>query len=144
MKTLLSLVIMALYGGCLSTTSPFVQNDIRIVPPVTQEGYDGTSGIGKLTVFNDGGTQLVKIRDAEGKQFNVYIDHRINSRTLGAIYLRACPASRPLLTVAPIQIRAIISWDAAAGFFQFCNISLAGQCRFKPDTFAQAAPEGAA
>jgi len=94
MKTLLSLVIMALYGGCVSTTSPFVQNDIRIVPPVTQEGYDGTSGIGKLTVFNDGGTQLVKIRDAEGKQFDVYIDHRINSRTLGAIYLRAYPTSR--------------------------------------------------
>jgi len=90
MKTLLSL-IMPLCAGCVNTTSPFVQNDIRIVPPVAQQGYDSTTGIEKIKVINDGGTQLFKITDAEGKQFDIYIDHRIGSPTPGAIYLRAYP-----------------------------------------------------
>ncbi len=82
---------MALCAGCATATSPFVQNDIRIVPPVTQEGHDKATQTGKITLFNEGGTQWIKIIDAEGKQFDVYIDHRIGSTTPGAIYLHAYP-----------------------------------------------------
>src|ERR1051325_9278627 len=91
MKVLLSLPIMALYAGCVNTTGPLVRNDIRIVPPVTQEGYNSTTGVEKIAVFNDGGTQLFKIIDAEGKHFDIYIDHGIGSLMPGAIYLRAYP-----------------------------------------------------
>ena len=91
MKTLPSFLLIALCAGCASTTSPFVQNDIRIVPPVTQLGYDGATQTRTIALFNEGGTRWIKMRDAEGKQFDVYIDHRIGSTTPGAIYLLAYP-----------------------------------------------------
>ena len=71
---------------------------IRIVPPVTQEGYDKATGTSTLNLFNDGGTRWIKIIDAEGKRFDVYIDHRLVSnesdgfsetRTSGGVYLMA-------------------------------------------------------
>ena len=65
-----------------------MQGGIRIVPPVTPEGH---GDIEKIGAFNDGGTQLFKITDAEGKHFGIYIDHRIGSPAPGAIYLRAYP-----------------------------------------------------
>lgn len=70
---------------------PFVQNDIKIVPPVTREGYDPVAQTYKLNLINDGGTRWIKITDAEGKPFDIYIDHRIGSTTPGAIYLNASP-----------------------------------------------------
>ena len=88
MKPLLSTAVIALCVGCAHASGPFVQDGIRIVPPVTREGHDDIERIG---VFNDGGTQLFKITDAKGKQFEIYIDHRIGSPTPGAIYLRAYP-----------------------------------------------------
>ena len=69
----------------------FVQNDIRIVPPVIQEGYDKETKVSTLSMFNDGGTRWFKITDAEGNKFDVYVDHRIGSATTGAIYLVAYP-----------------------------------------------------
>ena len=32
-------------------------------------------------MFNDGGTRWIKITDAEGQKFDVYIDHRIDTKT---------------------------------------------------------------
>lgn len=40
-----------------------------------------------MTMINDGGTKWIKITDAEGKKFDVYIDHRIDTTTPGSIYL---------------------------------------------------------
>ena len=48
---------------------------------------EGDNHTQKLTAFNDGGTKLIKIRDAEGKRFDVYFDHRISTTTPGAVYL---------------------------------------------------------
>jgi len=41
-----------------------------------EEGYDKATGIFTLNYFNDGGTKWIKITDAEGKKFDVYIDGR--------------------------------------------------------------------
>jgi hypothetical protein len=90
-KALLSILSMILCGGCVNTTGVFVQGNIRVVPPVTQLGYDTATHIEKIGVFNDGGTHSFTIRDATGKQFDVYVDHRIGSPTPGAIYLHAYP-----------------------------------------------------
>jgi RimJ/RimL family protein N-acetyltransferase len=38
--------------------------------------------------FNDGGTKMITIVDAEGKAIDVYFDHRIGTKEkLGTIYL---------------------------------------------------------
>src|SRR6185503_13948098 len=91
MKKFAPLLLLALCTGCASTTGPFVQNDIRIVPPVTDEGYDSATGTLKLNIFADGGARYVTIKDAEGNRFEVYIDRRLDSTTRGAIYLNAYP-----------------------------------------------------
>jgi len=65
-----------------------VQGSIRIVPPVRETGPNHT---GLMDLFNDGGTKMIKIRDSTGKEFDVYVDHRIGSKTPGAIYLFAYP-----------------------------------------------------
>jgi hypothetical protein len=88
MKTLLSTTVIAICVACAHAGSAFVQGGIRIVPPVTREGH---GDIERLSVFNDGGTQSFKITDAEGKHFDIYIDHRIGSPTPCAIYLYAYP-----------------------------------------------------
>jgi len=88
MKPLLSTTVIAICVGCAHADGPFVQGGIRIVPPVTREGHDDIESLG---IFNDGGTHLFKITDAEGNHFDIYIDHRIDSPTRGAIYLRAYP-----------------------------------------------------
>lgn len=88
MKPLLSTAAIAICFGCAHAEDPFVQGGIRIVPPVTREGH---GDIERIAVFNDGGTQLFKITDAEGKHFDIYIDHRIGSLTPGSIYLYAYP-----------------------------------------------------
>jgi len=88
MKPLLSIAVIAVCVGCAYATGPFVQDGVRIVPPVTREGHDDIESLG---IFNDGGTHLFKITDAEGNHFDIYIDHRIDSPTPGAIYLRAYP-----------------------------------------------------
>jgi len=89
MKTMLTIPFLVLFTGCAHMTSPFVQNDIKIVPPVERE-HD-QRGLLEETAFNDGGTKWIKITDAGGKTFDIYIDHRIGSKTPGAIYLNAYP-----------------------------------------------------
>jgi len=94
MKTPLVILALAFCLGCAHTPAPFVQNDIRIVPPVVQDEKD------TLLLFNDGGTRQFKITDAEGKKFDVYVDHRLVSngaggfsgtKTAGGIYLLDYP-----------------------------------------------------
>ena len=98
MKTILALTSLALFAGCAQTISPFVQKDIRIVPPVKQQRDD--QGYLVTAEVNDGGTKEIKITDAEGRTFDVYIDHRINSKTPGAIYLNAYPGETNSVRVA--------------------------------------------
>jgi len=42
-------------------------------------------------VYSDGGTEWIKIKDADGKHFDIFIDHRIGTKTPGVIYLIAYP-----------------------------------------------------
>jgi hypothetical protein len=83
-----AVVVLALFVSCAHAAEPFVQSSIRIVPPVHETGPNHTLIV---DCFNDGGTKMIKIRDATGKDFEVYFDHRIGSKTPGAIYLFAYP-----------------------------------------------------
>ncbi len=53
----------------------FVQGQIRITPPVTRE--KDRRGEPIFSIYNDGGTRRIPIRDAKGRRFDVFIDHRI-------------------------------------------------------------------
>ncbi len=53
----------------------FVQGQIRITPPVTRE--KDRRGEPIFSIYNDGGTRRIPIRDAKGRSFDVFIDHRI-------------------------------------------------------------------
>lgn len=96
MKTPPVILALTFCLGCAHTPTPFVQNDIRIVPPVIRDDKD------MLISYNDGGTLQFKITDAEGKKFDVYIDHRLVSdgaggfaqgKGSGDIYLLAYPGN---------------------------------------------------
>jgi ABC-type Fe3+-hydroxamate transport system substrate-binding protein len=89
MKAILTFTLLVLFTGCVSLASPFVQDDIKIVPPVKQQ-LD-TQGKKLVIMFHDGGTKQIKITDAEGRTFDIYIDHRLFTKTPGAIYLNAYP-----------------------------------------------------
>jgi hypothetical protein len=84
MKHLQVLMVLAFCAGCTSGGQEFVQGAIRIATPVTWE-------TNKIARFWDGGTLLIPIRDAAGKEFDVYFDHRLESPTPGAIYLNGHP-----------------------------------------------------
>jgi hypothetical protein len=94
MRAAFAMVVLAVCLGCVHTNAPFIQYGIRIVPPVIVDQKD------TLNLFNDGGTRWFKITDAEGKKFDVYVDHRLvsdgankvsESKTSGDIYLMAYP-----------------------------------------------------
>jgi len=70
MKRFCLLMIVALYAGCTNAGPEFVQGATRIATPVTWEKN-------KIARFWDGGTLLIPVRDAEGRLFDVYIDHRL-------------------------------------------------------------------
>ena len=91
MKAFLAIGFIIVCVGCAHTHGPFVQNGVRIVPPVKQEGSDTDAQTVTLNIFNDGGTRWIKITDAEGNKFDVYVDHRIETKTPGAIYLFEYP-----------------------------------------------------
>jgi hypothetical protein len=91
MKALLVIGALALCVGCANTHGPFVQDGISIVSPVTQDGHDQETRASTVSIFNDGGTRWIKITDAEGKKFDVYIDHRIETKTPRAVYLLDYP-----------------------------------------------------
>jgi hypothetical protein len=83
MKQLRTLILLALLAGCARTSREFVQGNVRIDLPVIRE-------LGP-PALEDGGTLEIAIRDAKGRGFTLFIDHRINSPTPGAIYLNAYP-----------------------------------------------------
>jgi hypothetical protein len=91
-KAYLAIVAALLCAACATSATPFVQGDTKIVPPVTRLSTDAP--LKTITLFNDGGTRLVTIRDAAGKRFDVYFDHRISSPTPGAIYLHGYPGKQ--------------------------------------------------
>jgi hypothetical protein len=86
MKTIaLLLLSVCLLAGCVSASNhDFVQGWIRITPPVQ---FDMTPSIPAA----DGGTLCFSFVDAKGRKFDYYIDHRLSSKTPGAIYLRDYP-----------------------------------------------------
>jgi len=87
MKPTILIVSAVLLAGCArTTTSDFVQGSIRIVPPVSR--------VGSGAAMEDGGTVMFTVKDASGKTFDIYVDHRLTTKTPGAIYLLAYPADR--------------------------------------------------
>ena len=84
MKPLHVVILTSLLAGCSSAHRDyewhFIQGKIRIVPPVTRNL--GPPAIG------DGGTLQVHINDSVGKEFIIFIDHRIESPTPGAIFTK--------------------------------------------------------
>jgi len=96
-------------AGCTSTphaTQDFVQGRIHIVPPITR--LLGSPAI------EDGGTLQVPIRDAKGREFVLFIDHRIESPTPGAIYLNAYPTERH-----SIRVRDVPEFKRKVGDFDY-------------------------
>ena len=86
MKRLELLAFGLLLGGCTSAPpdrQEFVQGRIRIAPPVTR--------LPGPPACSDGGTMVVPIRDATGQELTLFIDHRMESPTPGAVYLNAYP-----------------------------------------------------
>src|SRR2546421_3876547 len=83
MKLLTTLIAIALLPGCSHIASKdFVQGGIRIAPPVQKSQFGG---------MEDGGTEFGTLTDKTGRIVKVYIDHRIGTKTPGAIYLRDYP-----------------------------------------------------
>jgi len=84
MKKMLVFTFVGLFVGCAHQATPFVQDGIKIVPPIRhahiQPGLD------------DGGTIRATITDADGKTFIIYIDHRAWNETRGDVYLNAYPS----------------------------------------------------
>ena len=69
---------------------PFVEGNIRIVSPVRQT--KSKDGLLIEMHYNDGGTTMIRIADADGKRFDVYVDHRLSrERQWGTIYLNGYP-----------------------------------------------------
>ena len=85
MKALaLLLISVSLLAGCASVpNTDFVQGRVRITPPVHTE-------IAQF-LMADGGTWGGTITDAKGRKFPVFVDHRLETKTPGAIYLMAYP-----------------------------------------------------
>jgi hypothetical protein len=100
MKPIQALMLVVLLAGCASPKGDFsriqlppalppekdfVQGNIRITPPVTLQRLP--NGEPDIRIANDGGTTGTSIRDAQGRLFDVIIDHKMGTPTPGAIYL---------------------------------------------------------
>jgi hypothetical protein len=83
MKPKLALLTLALVVGCTKTaTVDLVQGDLRLSPPI--EKLD-------LGVLEDGGSVKGKIKDAQGRTFDVFIDYRLGTKSPGTVYLNGNP-----------------------------------------------------
>src|SRR3974377_1960143 len=86
LKLLSMSACILLMAGCRSNSqNAFVQDGIEIVPPVHLE--DLHPGRTTLRVMDDGGSETFLIGDSKGKTFRIWIDHRLDIKTPGAIYL---------------------------------------------------------
>jgi hypothetical protein len=93
MRTILAFIAVALLIGCAHTpTRDFVQGSIRITPPIKMDQI-------AHPIIEDGGTAPGRFTDATGREFDFYIDHRIGTKTPGAIYLLAYPGERKSVRV---------------------------------------------
>ena len=72
---LLSLVTCLICASCTSQREAFVQDDITITTPVEQT--KDSNGKPFVRAWTDGGTTMIRITDAAGKQFDIYFDRRI-------------------------------------------------------------------
>lgn len=72
---LLSLVTCLVCASCTSQREAFVQDDITITTPVEQT--KDSNGKPFVRAWTDGGTTMIRITDAAGKQFDIYFDRRI-------------------------------------------------------------------
>jgi hypothetical protein len=97
MKVICTVFLAILLVSCAtestktSSQEAFVQDGIRIIPPVKNMYGEGVFEEVRVEGFFDGGTDCTTIIDAEGKSFDVYINRRIGSENKGAIYLNAYP-----------------------------------------------------
>ncbi len=85
----LSLIVLHCVG-CSDSAREFVQDDIHIAAPVKVQSRIATG---------DGGTVTVRLLDAKGRSFLVYVDYQIGSPTPGAIYLHAYRGERKSVRV---------------------------------------------
>lgn len=97
LRTIFPVMIASLVAGCSSSrplasvrtqtgaTNAFIQNGIKIVPPL-RYAHLSTAG------SDDGGTTSGSLTDAAGMTFRFYVDHRIDTKTPGDIYLNAHPS----------------------------------------------------
>jgi hypothetical protein len=88
--------IVGIFTSCVHSSAPFIEDGIRIVPPVKQKwpepGANAKKGAWIVDTYDDGGTKMFTIIDAEGKAFDVYIDHRAKKKEVGGtVYLNAYP-----------------------------------------------------
>ncbi len=65
----------------------------------------------QYATLEDGGTQPGGFTDAAGRAFGFYIDHRIGTKTPGAIYLNAYPGER-----GSVRIRNEAEFKQKLGF----------------------------
>jgi hypothetical protein len=101
MKRLRLPVLLALLAGCTKAAPEFVQGDIQIAPPVTGSGGRPLDEFAE--VIKDGGTLEIPIRDAKGREFTIFIDHRFRTVTPGAIYLNAYPGRSNSIRVLDVR-----------------------------------------
>ena len=95
---------------------PFVEGNIRIVSPVRQtKGKDGLIEMH----YNDGGTMMIRIVDADGNRFDVYVDHRLDhERQWETIYLNGYPGTKKGIRLSKQRefkdsiMKQLLSWNA--------------------------------
>jgi hypothetical protein len=94
----------------------FVEGKIRIVSPVRQTKNKG--GLIEMH-YNDGGTMMIRIVDADGKRFDVYVDHRLDrERQWGTIYLNGYPDTKKSIRLSKQRefkdsiMNQLLSWHA--------------------------------
>jgi hypothetical protein len=92
MKIYVAFLLCGLCISCAELPKPYIEGNIRIVPPGKQE--KDRQGYNIEEAFNDGGTKMIRIIDAENRTFDVYFDNRIGRESeRGTIYINGYPDS---------------------------------------------------
>jgi hypothetical protein len=92
MKTFVALLGCVACVSCSELHKPYIDGNVRIMPPVKQEKDQQGNTIEES--FNDGGTKMIRITDSENRSFDLYIDGRIGRESdWGTIYINGYPDS---------------------------------------------------
>jgi hypothetical protein len=105
-RTTTLIILAAVLAGCAKTaTSDFVvQDGIKIAVPIRN--------VSQLAAFQDGGTMEFRLTDGAGKKMLFYEDHRLQSKTPGAIYLFAHPNKTNSIRVTnEVEFRKIVRFQ---------------------------------